>query len=554
MDNCPNINLTIQTSSTCWYHSIINPIVLSKGMRPFLYKAIAEYINIHIKDKAHLEDWLKYSAPSCISPHRPYTRIFAIKKLWGILFYRPRLAYTVNRNEKFNSEHSIRNLLGGAFRSGSLNEFKTGMPPEDHLPTALDRIGFLNYAILNANMTVVVDKGGVEKDFIVVLVPSVAQNTISYNGSNFKIESASIGLYGGNFIGAAQGHAQHAITGFKCGSEFNIFDSNIPTVYTCDWRNIANILSNPAYKAAVSATYGGGNPLTAWNEGNYRFIIYINSGVKNSFSNFTNDVRDIRPQALRNRIKMNQKAREDISNATKRSLLQEQMNAEAGRRISAKRQANRRAAAQRQAAPQPKKSNEGRPSGISNVERRRRALNESERRNALRRAAAQRQAAARNATVMGNAELRRRAAALNESERRNAVRRARQAAQRQSVVRQTPMPPPSARNLREMARIEQEAPSFIKNQFRNLPRLVSESANRLARINNLNNKSLNNFITRAMERRSRAASMSSWTYVNSVLERNVQKYRDSLADELRKARRVKNTRLRNLKGKGPALN
>lgn len=378
MSNCPNVNVSTQTNATCWFHSIINPIVLSKRLRPFLYKSIADYINIHIKDKSHLEDWLKFQAPSCVSPNRPYTRIFAMKKLWAILFYRTKRNFTTNRNKKWASEHNIRNLIGAESRVGELSALSFANP-NTHINRVLERIGFLNYAVLNSNKNIVFEKGSPRKDFIVVLTPQTPQDAISFQNNNFILDSGSIGLFGNKdvFPGASGDHASHAISGFKCGSEFYILDSNMETPYKCDWRNSNNIKNDPAYKKATSNKYGYmGNPNTKWNEVFYVFCIYVNANSGNkSFTNYSNDIYRISPVQLRRRLGQNQTTRNNLARETNKSLRQEKANAEAGERISASMKANANA---REAA--------ARKVRQANANARARALNETERRNAARRA------------------------------------------------------------------------------------------------------------------------------------------------------------------------
>jgi hypothetical protein len=506
-----------------------------------------------------------------------------MKKLWAILFYRTKPEYTNTRNKtRYSSQNNIRNLLGGEFRNQSFN-FSKGKFPYDTIQTALERIGFLNYAILDDKKNVMVSEGGPTKDFIVVLRQySPAPDSFTYNGTNFILDSSSIGLFGDakKFPGAEGLHAIHAISGFKCGSDFYILDSNMKNPYKCDWRDIKNILTNPSYANNVKQTYGKQpngtvNPDTKWNEGGYYFLIYVNSELKNSFKNYSEDIYNIRPAALKQRLKQTQEKRNNLARETKTSLRQEKANAEAGERISAsmkvreaeahkvrqaanaerrrqqlneteRRNAVRRArqAAQRQAAQRPKKSNEGGPS-VSNAERRRQKLNETERLNAARRArqAAQRQAAQRQAAQRPK-KSNEGGPSVSNAERRNAELRARNAAVRAF----------SSTNLMEMGRINKEAPPFIKNKFFSLNRLMNESSNRLTKIGTFNNRALNNFILQAQLRKRNAIPLLSWTHVKSDLEQNVRNYINALAAELTKAKQLKNKRRSNLKGKGRALN
>ena len=414
MNKCPNVNLRMQTSGTCWFHSIINPLILSRRLRPFLYKAMAEYINIHIKDRAHLEDWLKRAAPSCISPSKPYSRIFAMKKIWTILFYQRRMNFPTpyRPNPNYASQNNIRNLFAGNFRNPSHN-FNKGAYTAGQWPTALERIGFLNYTVFNQDGSVVVDKGGPTKDFIVIVSvnsPSVSPShyTVTHNGSVFELDCATVNMLGNpaNFLGAVS-HVNHAITGFRCGNQFRIFDSNMEQSYICDWRDTVNVINHPEYKKAVVKKYGmsvenakkyGKDAKNAkWTEGKYSALIYVRSDLSNSLKAFNEDALQISPHALALRLKKNQNSRNELAEATKLSLLQEKMNAEAGMRISeAKKKANANAKAAKEkananakAAKEKANANARVAKAVSNAiaaRKARQASNETERRNAARRA------------------------------------------------------------------------------------------------------------------------------------------------------------------------
>jgi hypothetical protein len=313
---------------------------------------MAEYINIHIKDEAHLKDWLKLEAPSCISPSKPYSRIFAMKKIWTILFYQRRMNFPIpsRSNPNYASQNNIRNLFAGNFRNPFYN-FKKGEYTAGHWPRALERIGFLNYTVFNQDGSVVVDKGGPTKDFIVVVSvnsPSVSPSNykIQYNGSAFELDCATVNMLGNpaNFLGAIS-HVDHAISGFRCGNQFRIFDSNMEQSYICDWRDTANVINHPEYKKAVAKVYGAGVTNAKWTEGKYSALIYARSDLSNSLKTFNEDALKISPLALRRRLNKNQTSRNELAEATRLSLLQEKMNAEAGMRISkAKANANAKAA------------------------------------------------------------------------------------------------------------------------------------------------------------------------------------------------------------------
>ena len=313
-DPCIDVDIHTQTSGTCWFHSMINPFILSQRLRPYLYKAIAVYINA-FHDKEHLKDWLKPEAPSCISPGKQYSRVFALKKMWGILYHFPRPVYRTNRPPSTTSQNNIKNLLGGYFRTRA-----SGANWADYMTRYIDhflkRVGYTNYSLYEGN-TLVTEKGPPgKKDFIVIMDgPHPAPKNQTFQGHRYKLESGGIHLGGNNKFAGATKHVSHGITGFKCktNGEFMIYDSNMTMSYKCDWSNPANVLATRNYQNQTNITYRGNNRVAEnerakWTSCALNFVIYVPDDANNkdpAYQAYIHDEYKISPEQIRRKAASN---------------------------------------------------------------------------------------------------------------------------------------------------------------------------------------------------------------------------------------------------------
>ena len=369
-NECIDVNISTQTKGTCWFHALTNPFLLSRKLRPYLYKAVAEYINTKITDRAHLEEWLKPQAPSCISPFKRWSRVYAMKKLWAALFYETRPTFTNTRNPANKSENEIKNLLGGTNLRARTN-FMTGASTSLHLEIFLKRVGFVNYTLVNVlNNNIILDVGDPnKKDFIAAYNPDGTatftlepDETINYNGTRYKLDCASIVLFGNEKFGAGL-HAVHAITGFTCNGRRMIYDSNMLRSYQCDWKNVNNIISNRNYQNETANKYTPynlrGRNKAQWVRGEYSFLIYTRTDSNESENLYNRDALGINISKLRRRITQTNAQRNNIAQRTRNEIArrnaaaraarnraerQARVNAETGERL-AREMAERNAAA-----------------------------------------------------------------------------------------------------------------------------------------------------------------------------------------------------------------
>jgi len=325
-DPCIDVDVRTQTSGTCWFHSLMNPFLLSHRMRPYLYRALAEYIN-KFRTKDQLADFIKPQAPSCISPMRQYSRIFAMKKMYGTLYHTIRPQYASARNPAHMSQNNIKNMLR-SFRTRMSNDpfWKRGDASVAHVAEFLDRTGYINYSLIRNNR-IEVSKGPTpQKDFVVVVLDtrSAIDKHITVEGHRYNLECASIAVDGINFRANETGrvqHASHAITGFKCKSngKFVIYDSNMTRSYPCDWSNPGNIITQVNYQYRTNRLYRIGHRNNVNNEnatgvtneqkarwvGGYtRFAVYVRAGANNEdddYKAYSNDIYKISVRALERR-------------------------------------------------------------------------------------------------------------------------------------------------------------------------------------------------------------------------------------------------------------
>ena len=321
-DPCIDVDVRTQTSGTCWFHGLMNPFILSHRMRPYLYRALAEYIN-KFRTKDQLADFIKPQAPSCISPMRQYTRIFAMKKLYGTIYHTIRPQYASGRNPAHMSQNNIKNMLKN-FRSKPANATNWGAHPELHIARFLERVGYINYSLIR-NGRVEENKGPTtQKDFIVVVgtdTTNVIDKHITHAGHRYNLESACIELAGVNFAGREAQHAIHTITGFRCKSNGNfvIYDSNHVRSYPCDWSNTGNVLGQANYQYRTNRSYRLGwrnnvnnvnrsgvtnDKKARWIAAYIPFAVYVKAGASNEdddYKAYSNDIYKISVRALERR-------------------------------------------------------------------------------------------------------------------------------------------------------------------------------------------------------------------------------------------------------------
>ena len=316
-DPCIDVDIRTQTAGTCWFHAMTNPFILSQRLRPYLYKALAVYINA-FRDKEHLKDWLKPQAPSCISPSKQYSRIFALKKLWGVLYHFPRPTYRTNRPPSTTSQNNIKNLLSGNFRSRAATA-NWGHLMTAQVDTFLKRVGYTNYALIGQNGNVITENGPPgKKDFVVFIIErnGIAAKQHTVHGQRYKLESGGIYLEGNDkFRGAGTEHARHGITGFKCKTdgEFMIYDSNMTKSYKCDWSNPANVLANRNYQSQTNTIYRGNNAVAnneraKWTMCALNFVVYVPDDANNrdpAYHAYIHDEYKISPEQIRRKAAAN---------------------------------------------------------------------------------------------------------------------------------------------------------------------------------------------------------------------------------------------------------
>ena len=322
-DPCIDVDIRTQTAGTCWYHALVNPFLLSNRLRPYLYKALADYIN-KFRTKAQLAEWIEPQQPSCVSSIRQFTRIFAMKKMYGALYGTLRSGYRTTRRMNTTSQNNIRNLLK-SLRTKSTNAPWSNQG-EKYIVELLERIGYANYKVLQGQR-VLAEKGPPgQKDFIVVLPVQITTGNVDtimiHEGHRYKLESASINLAGEKFTGVSSQHSLHSITGFKCKSndQYMIYDSNMLKSYPCDWAYPMRIIMHAEYQTKTNRMYRLGinntnsrivpatNAPARWVEAAIAFSVYVRASASNrdaDYQAYSTDASKITVQAIRNRTAAN---------------------------------------------------------------------------------------------------------------------------------------------------------------------------------------------------------------------------------------------------------
>lgn len=291
-----------QTSGTCWFNGMVNSFILPQRMRQFVYNALGKYIAG--LNRAQLLEFIRPQAPSCMSPAKPNSRIYYMKKIWGILYYTNPRSFNANTNRStaFRSQQNIKNILK-SLRGLTNTQFTTGYQVKDHLPEFLNRMEFKSYKMFGPNKSIVIQnatgnniKGSNKQRDFIIRDFNYAVDTLPTNiAPNYFCESVEIFITNPNVHG---GHAMHAICGYYCidNGKYYIYDSNMNNPIECDWRNLSNVLSNQEYQSQSRLTYG-----YEWTEIHYMFAFYVNTNSSTKYNRHSDPLK-IKPDAIKQRI------------------------------------------------------------------------------------------------------------------------------------------------------------------------------------------------------------------------------------------------------------
>jgi len=237
----------IQTRGTCWFYSILNGFILSEDGQKILYNRLTNfYKKLTPTEKAYFDDAL--NAPCPMKNLTKTNEIYFWKFIDQYLCFMsgPRTASLMaGRSAK---------ILGGVSLTGTLAREKggaMGAKPQEEIIKILTHLGFKEGAEGPGKDFMVVDFDKAQKagKFVFdhrkkpkfIIVKRSGANYMEIAPPEFLIKDADYSLMcssiviGNSKAKSSEMHKYHAVTGFVCGGNGYIYDSNQRRVFKCDY-------------------------------------------------------------------------------------------------------------------------------------------------------------------------------------------------------------------------------------------------------------------------------------------------------------------------------
>lgn len=254
----------IQTKGTCWFHSIINGLLLSSDGQKIMYDNLNRfYESLTIVEKAYFDDGL--DAPCPMSDLTKTRRIYFYKFLDQYMCFKsgPR-NISMKAGKSPNILRGI-NLRGNVARGAGGTK---GGHPQEEITQVLDHLGLKNqYSVVTPYNPVrfsrpnfIVWRDGPRSGFNIM--PQWRPET--YDPICCSITIA-------NTLATTTGrHRSHAIAGYICQGKGYLFDSNQRRAFPCSWWDVPELLKGFREVAKHYAYFTGGR-INRWT---YNYVIF----------------------------------------------------------------------------------------------------------------------------------------------------------------------------------------------------------------------------------------------------------------------------------------
>jgi hypothetical protein len=225
----------MQSRGTCWFFSIINGFLLSSAGQKILFASMEKfYKGLSDSEKAYFDDSIDAPCPL-------RGDIIKTKRIYFYKFLDQYLCFkTGPRSMSLKSERSAR-ILEGVSLAGTLAKKHMGgigAHPQEELLKVLKHLGITNFLTLYVDVELSAEDKRKQPPFVVYKksgrfnfrsIPSFRPNT-------YSLMCCSITIANRNATNATL-HKAHAITGYMCGKDGYLFDSNQERHFPCKWWN-----------------------------------------------------------------------------------------------------------------------------------------------------------------------------------------------------------------------------------------------------------------------------------------------------------------------------
>lgn len=215
---------TIQSGDSCWFHSIMNGLLVSRRGRMILEYMVYQYAS---GISENLKKTINIPVSSCprtsgVMPVHDFMR-----RVYQLLYKKATL----------NSGVAVRNIVE-SHRSYTGN-IRPDAPTEQFIKI-IKTSGLYKYtSLFDSNLEASFPLLGLK------IGPSRPKNFVTFGNTTYKLDHSIIGMFG---------TFNHAVCGTVIDGSYYVIDSN-GFFFKCEWKDPKNILKNEQYREFCSRAY-----------------------------------------------------------------------------------------------------------------------------------------------------------------------------------------------------------------------------------------------------------------------------------------------------------